>query len=180
MKKILAAVLMTAVAAVNVLAFDWYAGTSLNFHTLSGDDAEGSYFAIAPEIGYIFSDKIDAGVGFGYESDDKYNATSVKTDTWSVIPFVRYKAFAAGSFAFYARLQLSYGSSKVDGEDESIDTFGVAALPVVEYAISDRFTLWTSFGALSYTTVSSGDNSVSDFGLDLDMNALTFGFAVNF
>ena len=86
MKKILFAVLVTAAAAVNVLAFDWYAGTSLNFHTLSGDDAEGSYFAIAPEIGYIFSDKIDAGVGFGYESDDKYVDNSAKTDTWSVIP----------------------------------------------------------------------------------------------
>ncbi|MDR1195244.1 MAG: porin family protein [Endomicrobium sp.] len=176
MKKILAAAVIMAVVVLNVFAFDWYAGTSLNFHSLSGDE-EGSLFAIAPEVGYIFSDKIDAGLGFGYESLDDGDD---KTDTWSIIPFVRYKVLASGNFAFYGRLQFSYGSSKVDSEEDSTDIFGIAVLPVVEYALSDRFTLWTSFGALAYTNSSNGDSSVNEFGFDLDMNALTVGFAVNF
>ncbi|WP_424246184.1 hypothetical protein Dip510_001079 [Elusimicrobium posterum] len=158
-------------ACTNALAFNWYAGTSLKLTSLSGDES-GTVFAVAPEVGYIFSDKIDAGVGFAYATDD---TGAEKTTEYLVVPFVRYKVYTKNNFSFFARAQVSGGS--IDDGIERSDVFGAALMPVVEYAVSDRFTLFTSFAAVSYEKVSSKTES---FSLDVDMNDLTVGFSVNF
>ncbi|MCL1972007.1 MAG: hypothetical protein FWG57_03330 [Endomicrobia bacterium] len=174
MKKLSVAVMFVIFLAGNVFAFDWYAGTALKYTSLGGDDS-GSSFMIAPEIARIFSDKIDAGVGFSYTADD---TSGVSTYEYEIIPFVRYKAWESGNFAFYTRGQVSFGSS--DDGTATTDTFGIAVLPVVEYALSDRFTLFVSFGEVAYKTAMRTGYSGNEFSVNLDINTLVFGFCVNF
>jgi hypothetical protein len=173
MKKLILFVAMAvAFVSVDAFAYDWYAGMSFN-HTSYGGENSGTVFSVVPEVAYIFSDKIDAGVGFAYNSD---NTSGVSESGYEVIPFIRYKVYTYGKFAVFARGQVSYGNVYNGTTTEEI--LGVAALPVVEYALSDRFTLFTTFGSVSYKTSTADD--YYEVPLSLDMNNLTLGFSVNF
>ncbi|AKL97602.1 hypothetical protein [Endomicrobium proavitum] len=165
MKKVLLSLALLAAVAVNGFAYDWYAGGAFNVATLNGDSA----VIVSPEVGYIFSDKIDGGLGF---SLDYVNEAAGSVTSYSFIPFVRYKAYTSGAFALYARLDATIYAGDVKPADAVI-----AVSPVVEYALSDRFTLWTVLGAASYV---SGGASDGLFDIGLDFNNLTIGVAYNF
>jgi hypothetical protein len=183
MRKIFAAVFLFFISvSLNAAhAYNWYAGASFGFgySDTDRDNSSHGYF-ISPEIGYIINDKFDAGLGFLIaNSQVKENGSSEKTNELGITPFVRYAAFRSGKFTVFARAQVSYSSADYDTADDRT-VFSAGAAPVVEFAVSDRITLFTSFMLLEFSKTDSGGNSTADFGFNADMNDLTLGFSVNF
>ena len=182
MKKLLFAVLFLTFVSVQAgYTYDWYAGTSLGLNSSSIDSDNSTFdFSVSPEIGYIFNDSFDAGLGFIFSSsEEKTGGVSDDSTTFGIVPFVRYAAFRSGKFTLFARAQIGYFSTDYSaGDDET--TIAVGFSPVVEYALSDRITLFTSFLALEFSKTDAGDDSTTYFGLNGDMNDLAIGFAVSF
>ena len=199
MKKLLVvvAVLTFTMGSAFAQKGSWYLGTSaMTSATALGEDptafvtgfmmdkegdAKTSVFGIAPEAGYFVSDKLSVGLGVGFNlTSEKANsdADAVKTTAFGVNPYVRYFLISKGNFGFYLQGGLSYVSSKldVDGAD-AYNIFYVGINPGVSYKLTDNFGINASFGNLGYTDFgkNDADESVSNFGLNVDMTSLRFG-----
>lgn len=183
MKKILVTAILffIFVSAGTVHAYNWYAGTSLGFNSSDTDsDNSSSDFSIMPEIGYIINDKFDVGIGGSFATSTAETAgVSEDATEWGITPFVRYAAYRSGRFTLYARAQIGYSAVDYDTADDE-STFSAGLAPVVEFAVSDRITLFTSLMFIEYSKTDAGDDSTTYFGINADMNDLIIGFSVNF
>lgn len=160
----------------------YFIGGGLGLNTTSGKTEYGSLtttkptvseFKIAPEAGFILSDKLWVGLdlSLGFSSANNHADPEVITQSTSfgVAPFARYYFFQAGKFSFYGQAQTGIGlrSQKVktgNTTDNGAKTtqIGFNVFPGMAYDISDKCQLFTTINAFSLgintSIVKDGDN----------------------
>jgi hypothetical protein len=210
MKKVILSAIL-ALSAATMANAQLFVGGSVGFAgdgttmpmpgTGDKDESYHGNFAwqLSPVVGYTLNDKFLVGVifGFGTNAGNTSNSTTVggttvKSSTsnfaWSILPAARYTAFTLGKFGFAAeaRIGISGTSSKREAAGVSIDdpstfTFGIGAVPVVTYGLTDHLVLFTYLNFLDahFSRTSSGlpdadrKTSINAYGLGVDANALT-------
>ena len=68
MKKLMATVLLALMAA-GVCSAQWYVGGAISYgtkHTTTGNDVRTSEFSFTPRVGYVFNDRMLAGLQVAY------------------------------------------------------------------------------------------------------------------
>jgi long-subunit fatty acid transport protein len=174
---------LVATAFVNSFAYDWSIGGKVNYQNLTSKNKNSSkvadvksYASIAPEVAYLFNDKIDFGVGIAYVSGDSDELLPFGDNSFLVSEletvrtyiFGEYLVASFGKMGIYIRGDMFYenGILKENGDvgtDARSYGYGVSVAPNLQYALSDRFTLSASLNFLragieyySYKTKTSG------------------------
>ena len=162
---------------------------------VTGNYPSTTQFSFSPKVGYYVSDAISVGLGFGLTTysqthtpvgatvEDKYSTTA-----WNLDLFARYTAFEAGNLSLL--LQGGFGFGGKNGEDnlsdptkfekhDPISFFDINVIPVVQYSLSDRFSLEASFNFLGLgfsseksedATNSANSTTRTEFGLNVNKN----------
>jgi outer membrane protein len=164
---------------------DMFVSGSVGFGTTSTGDAKGTSFEIAPRAAFFVSDNIAVGAKIGFASMKADNG-SVDTDdmqTLSLGAFGRYYVTPASKFSLFAELGFNYNSNDDKLADWKYNTIDVAVGPGVSYFLSDAFAVEAGWGALGFETNDNGGDGAdasTSFGLNLDMEDLTFGLLYKF
>ncbi len=173
MKKSLLALLFAVALAVPALAENMWIGGSFGYSNtdVKDGDSETAYY-IEPEFGISLDEKLDLGIdlGYGYAENAWSEIIQVndKVTTFNVAPFVRYKMFEIGDFAFLAKGSIFYESAKLDDADVTVDSYGLKIVPVVTYSINETWSIGATldFAELSFekSKCDDADAEVTEFG----------------
>lgn len=158
MKKIvLLAGLILAISVANARIF---VGGALGFgtanDTIDGEKTETrSNFTIAPEIGYVLSDKFDVGVDINLNSmktkDERPAGGTGKTTGWGINPFVRYSFMELGKFKLKATASFGLGGEKTTQtgtEDLKSSYFGCRIRPYIFYGVNKHIAIFAGLNFL--------------------------------
>ena len=206
MKKIFMIAVM-AVAAVSANA-QWYIGgqLGLDFNKKNKDADSQMTFSIAPEVGYNINENwaIGAQIGFSManklEEDGKitYDANGIPTGvtnptydatgtSFFVAPYARYTFAKSGNVSFFIDGGVGFHIANYDIDDpdekynKSGSIFHIGLRPGIAFKASDKVSFVATTGYLGYMKKSDDVyNGASRFGLNVNGNALQFGFYYNF
>jgi len=190
MKKIMMTLAAVCVAAT-MNAQVWVGG-ELGFsssHT-NGNDNSTKAFSITPEIGYNLDENFAVAIKLGYDYQEDFDfgefiglngLTSLRTNAYTVNPYVRYTFLKAGNFSAFVDGGIHYTTMHAQGVDDNFNQFGVNVTPGISYAISEKVGLVAHLGKGLYWDHSWVKNTVrmNKFGLSL-ANAISFGAYYNF
>lgn len=174
MKKIL--VLVCAVMAAVSMSAQVYVGGTLGFsHEKIGDKKTNSV-KIMPEIGYSFSDQWAVGATLGYQKGTYAFAGESLGDAkvFQFAPYARYTFYKNDLINLFVDGTIGYAN--VDLGEVDADAFEVALKPGLAISLSKNFSIVAKYGVLGYQKL----EEYKSFGLNLDGNALSFGFYYNF
>jgi hypothetical protein len=189
MKKIMMTLAAVAVAAT-MNAQVWVGGEL----TLSGDHTNGSEtttktFEIAPEIGYNLSDNFAVALklGYGHASNFDVDVPGVGTmsfknvNSFIINPYARYTFCKAGNFSAFVDGGLNYTTAHAQGAENNMNKFGVAVVPGIAYAVSEKVGLVAHFGKGLYWEHSWLKDMYrnNSYGFNLT-NSISFGAYYNF
>lgn len=156
----------------------WMGGSlGLDFFKFDGADKTQTTFSIKPEIGYTLDEKWDLAIGLGfssisnYECEDGFNFTE-----FVVAPYARYTFAKTGKVGFFVDGGVDLGINKPKGGDSNTSLW-VGLRPGVKFAASDKITLVAHLGSFGYKSM---QDTYSDFGLNVDNNALSLGMYWSF
>ncbi len=185
MKKSLLALLFAVALAVPALAENMWIGGNFGYENTSpkNGDSTSSYY-IAPEFGYSLDEKMDIGIDLGYAYEEGVTEMAGelipikggdKVTTIGISPFIRYKMFEIGDFAFLAKGSIFYESAKLDEADLSFTSYGIRIVPVVTYSINETWSIGATldFAEIAFETIKSDDSDKAD------VENTTFGFKGN-
>ncbi len=206
MKKIFMIAVM-AVAAVSANA-QWYIGgqLGLDFNKKNKDADSQMTFSIAPEVGYNINENwaIGAQVGFSmanklksdgkaiYDADGSVVAYEGKTydntgTSFFIAPYARYTFAKSGNVSFFIDGGVGFHIANYDIDDpyekyeKSGSIFHIGLRPGIAFKASDKVSFVATTGYLGYMKKSDDVyNGASRFGLNVNGNALQFGFYYNF
>jgi len=150
-------------------------GTGLT--VLSVGDYSATAWGLAPEFGYFVSDNLAIGGVIGIGGIIIKDNPGDNPFAFRFNPYARYFLVQDGNFGFY----LQGGVDFMTETASKINVLGIGINPGVSYNIG-LFTATAAFGFLGFETL-GGDGiseSVSVFGLDLNMATLNFGLSYNF
>ncbi len=185
MKKSLLALLFAVALAVPALAENMWIGGNFSYSNTSPKNGDStSSYSIAPEFGYSLDEKMDIGIdlSYAYEEGVTEMAGEVipveggdKVTTIGIAPFIRYKMFEIGDFAFLAKGSIFYESAKLDEADVSFTSYGIAIVPVVTYSINETWSIGCTldFAAIAFENIKCDDTDKAD------IENTTFGFRAN-
>lgn len=165
MKKILVSVLAVIAFSMTSNAQLWFGGNVSASHSGSLEKkhvypggttvdtvlTKSNSFTIAPKIGFGLNEKLSVGIAPSFSTStsskvDKDNL--IKTNTFGVIPFVRYTFVEFGNFGILAEadLPISFGNGKwvMNGTETKMNptsSFGLTVTPWLTYSVSDNFSL---------------------------------------
>jgi outer membrane protein len=163
-------------------------------------------FSFTPGVGYFVAEDFVIGINVGYSMTKTSNSTgdplaivsTTNSNGLAFTPYGRYYFNLGEKAAFFTQLNIGY--TKTWGGSESFSSgvsnykdtntgyiFGASFMPGLSYFISDKFELEAGIGLLGYTMTSStsapttntSDTQTvknSNFGLNLTMSAISFGF----
>jgi outer membrane protein len=158
---------------------------SVGFTSTSMGDASANTFTIAPRAAYFVSDNIAVGLKLGYTSTKEDDGANDATENMMAIgAMARYYMTPASKFSVFAELGVNYMT--MDQEDTlgyKSNGFGAVVGPGVSYFLSDAFVIEAGWGALGYSSMKAdvdGADAANTFGLNIDMEDLTFGLAYKF
>ncbi|MCQ2305200.1 MAG: outer membrane beta-barrel protein [Bacteroidales bacterium] len=181
MKKLFLTLVIAFAGIFSANAQVWMGG-SVNFNRLKvNEDANAAFtYGIAPEIGYTIAPKWDIALALGYQGTYEKDALDVKhyTNMISVNPYARYTVVELGKVGFFidGGFAWNHGVARVkaDGLDEKVKTneywFGLR--PGIKFAASEKITFAAHIGSFGYDKIEDG---ASNFGLNVDNSAFTFG-----
>lgn len=189
MKKILMVAVM-AVAAVSANA-QWYVGGGfgLDFTKANKDADSRTTLLIAPEVGYNINDKWAVGVDLEftmanelYSIEDGANATGTG---FGLGAYARYTFAQSGPVSFFVDGGLAYISTNFDVNEgikynESGSVFNIGLRPGLAFKASDKVSLVATTGYFGYRQTSDNFGGGSKFGINVNNEALKFGFYYNF
>ena len=190
MKKIFMIAVM-AVAAVSANA-QWYIGGNFGLDfTKSNKDADSqTTLVIAPEVGYNINDKWAVGVDLEFKManelvsvKDGANATGTG---FGIGAYARYTFAQSGPVSFFVDGGLAFNSINYDLDkglkyDESGSTFNIGLRPGLAFKASDKVSFVATTGYLGYRKNSDDVlGGGSKFGINVNNEALKFGFYYNF
>jgi len=197
MKKVFLAVVFAVIAAVCAQA-QFYAGGSLGIDfnassrtmDLATNKQPSSFsFNMNPIVGYHLSDGFSAGlrfaIGIRIDNDRADTPTKIYTYSWGLTPLVRNTLLNADKFSLLlesslfvsgSKIKLSTGSTVTDGP--KLIGFGVWALPVLQYKLTDKLSLEarSHIVSIGFLTATTKDNPKADAP---KTSKSTFGFGVN-
>ncbi len=191
MKKIILTALV-AVASLSANAQVWLGG-DIAFGTkklVSGGD-NLTTFTVAPEVGYMFSDKFGLGLNlsFSTKNDAAAALNAVEgVNALSVDPADYAKnAFGVGVFARYIFAKTGIASFFFDGGvafntyKDAGSKIGIAIKPGVKFAASETVDVVAKIGNIGWYKY-LGDKSTkgSGFGVGIEESALSLGVSYNF
>ena len=153
-------------------------------------------FSITPELGYILNEKVDVGIAVHFLSGkEKDIVDEIQYSELGVVPFVRYSLIHFEKLNVLGRAGLfaNNGNTK-NSNDPKIKnfSFGLNVNPVLEYDLSDRFTLYTdlNFMGINFSRSNSkiGNNKMSTTGFNFNIDTdnvlsaenFTIGISYNF
>jgi hypothetical protein len=203
MKKVILSAIL-ALSAATMANAQLFVGGSVGFDgngttTPIGTDKDEAYqgdfaWRLSPVVGYTLSDKFLVGVIFGFGTDagntsasQTIGGTTTENSSsnfaWGITPIARYTAFTLGKFGLAAEARIGIGgtSSKstiagtsTDGPSEF--TFGIGAVPVVTYGLTDNLVL---FSYLNFLNVGFAHTSITTPGVDRKASENTYGLGVD-
>ncbi|MGN0033749.1 MAG: outer membrane beta-barrel protein [Candidatus Limimorpha sp.] len=126
-------------------------------------------FSITPVVGYMLTDNLAAGLGFGLAFDNmKYSedvmdvtyTVKEKETSWIVAPWLRYFFADFKDIRLYADFRVGFGGSKpkniVEGDSTTVENvgdkefdFGVGVIPGIAYYLNDHISINTRLNLLS-------------------------------
>lgn len=154
-----------------------YVGGEVGFWRNS--DGNTTEFTVAPQVGYVLSDKWDLGIGIGY---GHYYANGVKLNAVQVDPYARYKFVKFGPVSFFLDMGFGVASYKVKDGGDSQTAWNIGVQPGVKVALAKQIDFVAHVGFLGYRDSDNSNFSYGDdgFGFKLSGNDLTFGIVYNF
>ncbi len=190
MKKSLLALLFAVALAVPAMAENMWIGGSLGYSNTNPKEGDSTTsWTIEPEFGISLDEKLDLGIDLGYSYDengwDELTGLDGKMTTIGIAPFVRYKMFEIGDFAFLAKGSIFYASTKLDDADVDVKSYGLRIAPVVTYSINERWSIGATldFAALTFSNSKCDDTDaeVTEFGFNAnDGDLFSIGFSYHF
>jgi hypothetical protein len=162
MKKVFLAVMFAGMTAVCVQAQTYFAGGSLGFDYSDSESSWGGTIDkgpsettvnISPILGYYLTEKVGAGVLIKLEINSWNNRLDSETSKensllWGFGPFLRYTLLTRGDFSILAQGGVGiFGSSskRISGtttnKGPSVFGFGIDAMPILSYKLSDKVNL---------------------------------------
>jgi len=189
MKKIL--MTMAAAFVAVTMSAQVYLGGSIGVASVKDSNADAeTLFKIVPEVGYNINDKWAVGVDleFGMANElvsikDGANATG--TD-FGLGAYARYTFAQSGPVSFFVDGGLSYISTNYNISqgvkyDESGSVFNIGLRPGLAFKASDKVSFVATTGYLGYRKNSDDVlGGGSKFGINVNNEALKFGFYYNF
>ncbi len=170
-------------------------GTTANKTIVGPSTTEGPkgfVFEFNPSIGYMFGDRVGAGIAFGYTT-----ATAKQTmmneevkgiaNSFSVSPYFRYIFADYGDVDLYADAMFSFSTGKTKAVAGSIESefgkttsWGVSIVPGISYMLTDHILLYSNINLLQlgYESVKNTEFSqvIDDFDVETIDNEFYFGF----
>ena len=173
--------------------------TKTNVVTTTCDNPKTTVFEINPFVGYMFNEKIGAGLEVGY------GISSVKTDgdndvtyknnisTWKAAPFFRCVYGNFNRVKLFADAKVSFAGT-YDNDITIVDNdrkrekgpkcfeWGIAVVPGIEFVLNEHFSLSGKLNVLSIGYVGSKitkDSQAGSVNCEITEKSNTFGFGVN-
>ena len=158
MKKLMATVLLALMAA-GVCSAQWYVGGAISYgtkHTTTGNDVRTSEFSFTPRVGYVFNDRMLAGLQVAYANScekttisDVIDLTSETTlNMGGIAPYFRYNVATAGRFTFGLEATLSVMFGKTKQSALQTQSVGLGVAPVVSFGLTEHWYLDKHAGAV--------------------------------
>lgn len=209
MKKILMVAVM-AVAAVSANAQWYVGGQlGLDFNKANKDADSQMTFSIAPEVGYNINENWAVGAQVGFSMANKlkeggniiydpygiitgytgyteatYDATGT---SFFIAPYARYTFAKSGNVSFFVDGGIGFATANYDIDDpyekynESGTIFHIGLRPGIAFKATDKISFVATTGYFGYMKKSDDVyGGGSRFGLNVNGNALQFGFYYNF
>lgn len=156
---------------------DLYVSGTVGFVSASGGASDGTAYNFSPSVGYFLTENIalEANLSFGDAGGDDSGSFGFGAGA-------RYFLAPASQFSLTLGAGLNYNSQET-GPDVKVNTFTIAVAPGVNYFVSDAFALRATVGSLGYTSAKAdtdGAESVSQFGLNLNLSNINFGMTYKF
>ncbi|MDX5427309.1 MAG: porin family protein [Bacteroidota bacterium] len=168
------------------------------------DQFKNSGFGIQLGGGYFIMDRVSVGLGIAFNSAKNTNVGAGqnqgdivnKSTQFLIAPYARYYFPYTDRFSAFGQFHFAYGSGSsetenggttVDGPSQSLINVGVA--PGFNYFLTETFALEMRYGFLGYQSVKTEqdngnggttETNSGNFGLNLDLNTINFGFALFF
>lgn len=166
---------------------DIFMGGTVNFTSSkwTSENYKENSFAIAPNIGFMVTDKIAIGGELGYAkatAEELPGAPESEVSAFSVGVFGRYYFTPASKFSLFGELGFQYATVDT-GADDNMNVIGVAAAPGLQYFVSDHFGLMAKWGVLGYTSAkvdAPGAEASTEFEFGVDLNNIDFGIFYKF
>ena len=204
MKKIILTALV-AVASLSASA-QVYVGGALGFNSKTNEvkstDMNGkettsnvtrSTFTLAPEIGYSFNEKWDAGIALNMQFKNKNQGNKIGGEVYG-----RYNYLKTGIASLFVELAAGVYSEKQyqdedgepfldkDGKETSVNgtIFGFGFRPGVKIALSDKVSLVAKTGLIGAQFANEKARTLgydkSEFGIGVDNSAVKLGVYYSF
>ena len=133
---------------------------------------DDSYFSwkIAPEIGFQFDKKWDAGVSLGY--------TGVENDqkVFELAPYVRYTVCGSKVVDFFIEGTVGYAHYDNKKPLDDYDAFEIGLKPGLKVNLSNHVAFVTKIGFLGYQRI----DEANTWGFDVDGRNVMFGINYKF
>lgn len=146
-------------------------------------DANKTTFNIVPEVGYKLSDKVDLGLGIGY---NHYYKSGLKTNGFGVSPYVRYTFAQAGPVSFFLNGGFGFYTYKTkvgDVKGDAMNSWEIGIKPGVKVSLTKKIDFLATMGFLGYRDNDDAAETPfgeKGFGFKLSSNDLNFGLIYNF
>ena len=169
---------LVAMATLTVAKAQVYVGGTVGFASSKADSdaSTETSFKIMPEVGYNLSDKWAIGTTLGY-ADGSINLAGLNfgdAKLFTIAPYVRYTFFKSNLVNLFLDGGVGYSNLKVN--DVKSDVLEIAIKPGLAVNLSENVSLVAKYGFLGYEKFEDASN----FGLNLNGNALSFGFYYSF
>lgn len=141
----------------------FFFGGSLSFihntQTVEDFNTSSTGFGITPILGYRF-ESVDVGALFHFNADSaRSENVNMSVTSFGFGIFCDFTFLSNDRFAFRGRTSVHYTSSSltIEGDNLGSDEFIVITFyPMFEYSFSNRFTLFTDIGGISYAHLLGG------------------------
>ncbi len=158
---------------------DLYLTGTANISNQKQGDAKANGLTLAPGVGYFLTGNLALEGSLAYKSATTDNGSgSVKDSGFGIAAGVKYYWTPASKFSLSLGGNLSYFTSKNDASDVKTNTIGLNVPVGLNYFVSDKFALTTSWAGLSYTSEkadTTGADALNTLSLGVDLSSVTFG-----
>lgn len=180
MKKLLTLLTLCAFLSAPAFAqYKYFVGGELGFNSSKSTNG----FAFKPNVGYMLNDRMILVGSLGYNSNTIKGSGAIKdikTSGFGVGLELRY-GWKAGDNAFVFLAPGVHYNNDEDAADEHTTTLGLGIRPGITYQLAPRWSITSHFGNLGLSSKKVGDgDSVSNFGLNLNMNSIGFLISYHF
>lgn len=149
--------------------------TGFNFSKVG--DLKTTTVGIAPEFGYFLTDNIVLGIAAGYTHRSvKEAGTTTSTNAWGVNGYARYYWHVSDRLGVFLQPGVLYSSDKI-GDNDATHVFYAGIKPGLDYKLSEKFDIVSTFGNLGYVDYG---NSMNSFELNLNMTTLNIALVYVF